>query len=85
VGADGRFSFSARQFGAKVVEELNDFTTAAYHAEWENVDDYAPDCPNAITTYNTNKGFLLLVIPIATRKYIISTYMKSDDAYRAKV
>ncbi len=80
VGADGRFSFAARQFGAKVVEEQNAFTTAAYHAEWENVDDYAPESPNAVTMYNTNKNFMLIVLPIAERKYIISTYLKSEDA-----
>ena len=80
VGADGRFSFAARQFGATVVEEKNEFTTAAYHAEWENVDDHGPECPRALTMYNTVKGLMLLVIPIAERKYIISTYMRSEDA-----
>lgn len=80
VGADGRFSFAARQFGAKVVEEQNGHTSASYHAEWENVDDYAPDCPDAVCLYNTNQGFAALVIPIAERKYIIGTYMKSADA-----
>ena len=80
VGADGRFSFAARQFGANVVEEKNEFTTAAYHAEWENVEDYADDCPRAVTLYNTVKGLLLIVLPIDERKYIISTYMRSQDA-----
>lgn len=80
VGADGRFSFSARQFGAKIVEEQNDYTSAVYHAEWENVDDYSSDYPNAITTYSTSKGFMILVIPIAAGKYHIGTAMKSEDA-----
>ncbi|MEQ8672533.1 MAG: NAD(P)/FAD-dependent oxidoreductase [Aggregatilineales bacterium] len=80
VGADGRFSFSARQFGAQVVEEQNEFTAASYHAEWENVDDYAPDAPNAVSLYNTNDNYLLVVIPIEARKYIICTYMRSEDA-----
>lgn len=80
VGADGRFSFSARQFGAKVVEEQNEFTTASYHAEWGNVDDYAPDMPSAVTMYDTTKGFSLLVIPVAERKYIICTYMRAEFA-----
>lgn len=80
VGADGRFSFSARQFGAKVVEEQNDYTTAVYHAEWENVDDYSADCPNAITTYRTGKGFMILVVPIAERKYHVGAVMRSADA-----
>jgi len=81
VGADGRFSFSARQFGAKVIEEQNQFTSAAYYADWENVDDYSPDYPNAITTYNAAQGFMLLVIPVAERKYAIATVMKSSDAH----
>lgn len=80
VGADGRFSFSARQFGAKVVEERNAHTSAVYHAEWEDVEDYAADCPNAITTYRTGKGFMILVIPIAERKYHIGAVLKSADA-----
>ncbi len=81
VGADGRFSFAARQLGAKIVEERNDHTTATYHAEWENVEDYSPQSPNAVSLYNTNQNFAVLVIPIATRKYIISTYMKSEAAH----
>ena len=80
VGADGRFSFSARQFGAQITEEKNEFTTASFHAEWENVDDYEADLPSSVTMYNTTDGLMLLVIPIAERKYIICTYMRSEDA-----
>lgn len=80
VGADGRFSFSARQFGAEVVEDCNDYTSAVYLAEWDNVDDYSTDCPNAISTYNSGKGILTLVIPIAERRYHIGIAMKSADA-----
>jgi 2-polyprenyl-6-methoxyphenol hydroxylase-like FAD-dependent oxidoreductase len=81
VGADGRFSFAAREFGAKVVEERNEFTGASYHAEWENVEPYGDDAPQAVTMYNTGKGFLLVIIPIAERKYIVCTYMRSQDAH----
>jgi len=81
IGADGRFSFSARQFGAKVIEEQNQFTSAAYYADWENVDDYSPDHPHAISTYTASQGFMLLVIPVAERKYAIATVMKSSDAH----
>jgi len=80
VGADGRFSFSARQFGAEAIEERNEFVTASYHAEWENVDDYAPGLPDAVAMYDTTKGFSLLVIPIAERKYIVCTYMRAEYA-----
>jgi flavin-dependent dehydrogenase len=79
VGADGRFSFAARQFGAKVIEEQNKFTTAVYTAEWENVDAYAADYPNAVTNYR-GSGFMILAIPIAERRYHIGTAMKSAAA-----
>lgn len=81
VGADGRFSPCARQFGAKTTEERNEYTTASYHAEWENVEDYAPNMPSVGTMYNTGKHFLVLSFPIAKRKYIIGTYMKASDAH----
>jgi 2-polyprenyl-6-methoxyphenol hydroxylase-like FAD-dependent oxidoreductase len=80
VGADGRYSFSARRFGAETVEEENDYITASYHAEWENVEDYAPDKRHSVTMYNTNEGFMLIAIPIAHRKYYIVTYMQSEQA-----
>jgi flavin-dependent dehydrogenase len=80
VGADGRFSFCARQFGAKVIEEQNQHTTAVYLAEWEGVAEYSADYPNTITSYRTGKGFMVLVIPIAQNKYHIGTIRKSADA-----
>lgn len=79
VGADGRFSVAARRFGATVVEEKNKFTSAVYHAEWDNVDDYSVDYPNAITTYRTDKGLMILVIPLAERRYHIGTYRRSGE------
>ena len=78
IGADGRFSFSARQFEAKVIEERNEHTSALYMAEWENVQPYSPQHMNAITSYNTGKGLMILVIPIAEGKYHIATFMRSD-------
>lgn len=80
VGADGRYSFSARKFGAETVEEQNEFITASYHAEWENVDESAPYQPNSITMYNTNQGLMMMTIPIAARKYYVVTYMRSEMA-----
>ena len=80
VGADGRFSFSARQFGASVIEEQNDHTSAVYIAEWENVADHSSDSPNAITSYYSGKGHMILVVPIARQKYHIGTVMKSAEA-----
>jgi 2-polyprenyl-6-methoxyphenol hydroxylase-like FAD-dependent oxidoreductase len=80
VGADGRFSTTAQHVGAKVVEEKNECTAAAYHAEWENVEPLSEEYPNTVTFYNTLNGFALIFIPINTRKYIISTYMQSGMA-----
>jgi flavin-dependent dehydrogenase len=79
VGADGRFSFSARQFGAKVVDEKNKFTSTVYHAEWDNVDAYSAEWPHSATNYRGN-GFMILMIPIAERKYHIGTATRSDHA-----
>lgn len=80
VGADGRYSFTARQFGADIIEERNQHTSAFYMSDWVNVDDYAPECVNAISTYNTGKGFMILLIPIAERRYHIASIMKSSES-----
>ncbi len=76
VGADGRFSFAAKQFEAAILEEHNDHITNSYHAEWENVADGA--APHSAAMYNTAKGLAVLMIPIDTRKYIVATYMRPD-------
>ncbi|HUM69099.1 MAG TPA: NAD(P)/FAD-dependent oxidoreductase, partial [Chloroflexota bacterium] len=41
VGADGRFSLAAKKFGSRPFAELNDFPSASFHAEWEDVADYS--------------------------------------------
>lgn len=78
VGADGRFSWTAREVGAQVVEEHNGQITSSYHAEWENVDPFSSDVPRSLSIYNTMAGFAVLFIPINTRKYIVGTYMQSS-------
>ncbi len=80
VGADGRFSFCARQFGAKVIEEKNQHTSASYVAEFANVDDYSPQYPHAVTTYNTGKGLMILMIPIGERAYHIGMATQTQKA-----
>jgi flavin-dependent dehydrogenase len=76
VGADGRFSFAAQQFEAATLEEHNEHLTSSYQAEWENVaDGIVPHCG---TMYNTAKGFMTIVLPIDTRKYIIGTYLRPE-------
>ncbi|MBK8137927.1 MAG: NAD(P)/FAD-dependent oxidoreductase [Chloroflexi bacterium] len=74
VGADGRFSFAAQQFEAATLEEHNQHITNSYHAEWENIGDGF--VPHSGTMYNTGKGWLVLMIPIDTRKYIVGTYAR---------
>lgn len=76
VGADGRFSFAAQKFEAATLEEHNQHMAISYHAEWENMADGL--APHSATMYNTAKGFLVLVIPIDTRKYIVATYMRPE-------
>ena len=76
VGADGRFSFAAQQFGAATIEEYNDHVTNSYHAEWEDVADGIK--PHSVTMYNTGKGFATLMISIDTRKYIVGIYLRPE-------
>lgn len=80
VGADGRFSMAARKFGSEPFEELNDYPSASYHAEWEGVADYAPDNPHPLMIYQLGDGYSLLCIPIARHKYIIGNYFRTEDA-----
>ena len=80
VGADGRFSWTAREVGAKVVEERNEYVGASYHAEWEDVEPISPDHPHALSFYNTVRGLLVIMIPIDTRKYIVANYLTMDKA-----
>jgi 2-polyprenyl-6-methoxyphenol hydroxylase-like FAD-dependent oxidoreductase len=80
VGADGRFSWTAREVGAKVVEERNEYIGSSYHAEWENVEPVSAEHPHALAFYNTVKGLLVLLIPIDTRKYIVANYLTMDKA-----
>lgn len=81
VGADGRFSWTAREVGAHVTEEHNQQICSSYHAEWENVDPYRADLPHTVTIYNTMQGFVVLFIPINTRKYIVGTYLRADQSH----
>jgi 2-polyprenyl-6-methoxyphenol hydroxylase-like FAD-dependent oxidoreductase len=80
VGADGRFSFAARKFGAEVTEERNEHVSASYHAEWENVEP-PPECKTALSVYNFANGFFVLTIPIDERKYIVGIYTRAEDAH----
>ena len=79
VGADGRFSPSAHKFGAAILEEWNDVPSASYHAEWENVGNYADNYPQALVIYQLEGGVSFLCIPIAERKYIIANYQRTAD------
>jgi len=79
VGADGRFSLAAQKFGAKPFEELNDFPSASYHAEWEGVAHYSERHPHPLVIYQLGKGYSFLCIPIDKQKYIIANYMRTSD------
>ena len=79
VGADGRFSLAANKFGAKPFEELNNFPSASYHAEWEGVAHYSDTYPHPLVIYQLGKGYSFLCIPIDKHKYIIANYMRTSD------
>jgi flavin-dependent dehydrogenase len=82
VGADGRFSTAAHKFGARVVEEQNEFTTGGYEAQWENVLPYADGISSEVCFYNTARGFAVIFIPVAQERYYVAAYMRSQDAQR---
>lgn len=79
VGADGRFSLMAQKVGAEPFEEMNEFPSASYHAEWEEVGDYSESIPNPIVVYQLGGGYSLLTIPVAKGRYIIANYLRTRD------
>lgn len=79
VGADGRFSSAAQKFGSKPFEELNDYPSASYHAEWEGVGNYSTTYPNPLVIYQLGAGYSLLCIPIGPGRYIIANYLRTSD------
>ncbi|HET9906760.1 MAG TPA: FAD-dependent monooxygenase, partial [Anaerolineales bacterium] len=79
VGADGRFSLAANKFGSKPFEELNDYPSASYHAEWQGVAPYSDTYPHPMIIYQLGKGYSFLCIPIDKGKYIIANYMRTSD------
>lgn len=81
VGADGRFSLAAQKIGAKPFEELNDYPSASYHAEWEHVANYSDTYPHPVVVYQIGNGQSVLSIPIDQHKYIIANYLRTGDTY----
>jgi flavin-dependent dehydrogenase len=73
-------SWLAREVGAKVVEERNQYVGTTYHAEWEDVEPLSAEHPHALAVYNTVKGLLVIPIPIDTRKYIVAMYLTKERA-----
>lgn len=82
VGADGRFSMAARKFGAKIVEERNQFTTAGYEAQWEGVLPYEEGLSMEACLYTTAKGLLAVFMPVDHGRYHVAAYMRSQDLQR---
>lgn len=79
VGADGRFSQAARKFGSRPFEELNDYPSASFHAEWENVGRYSETMPYPAALFQIGNGYSLLCIPLGNGKYIIANYLRTAD------
>jgi flavin-dependent dehydrogenase len=82
VGADGRFSNSARKFGAKVVEERDEFTNGGYEAQWEGVLPFAEGMSAEACLYNTAHGFIIIFMPVAHGRYYVGCYYRSQDVKR---
>lgn len=81
VGADGRFSAVAHKVGSQPFEELNDYPSASYHAEWEDVAPYSDQYPHSVVVYQIGNGYSLLCIPVGDRKYIIANYLRTGDTH----
>ncbi len=79
VGADGRYSLAAKKFGSRPFAELNDFPSASFHAEWEDVANYSETCPHPVVVFQLGNGYSLLCIPIDKHKYIIANYLRTAD------
>ncbi|MFN8373382.1 MAG: NAD(P)/FAD-dependent oxidoreductase [Anaerolineae bacterium] len=82
VGADGRYSMTARKVGAQVVEERNEFTNGGYEAQWEGVLPYEPGMSSEVCMYNTARGFAVIFVPIAHGRYYVAAFMRSQDVKR---
>jgi flavin-dependent dehydrogenase len=82
VGADGRYSMTARKIGAKVVEERNELTNGGYEAQWEGVLPYQEGMSTEICMYNTARGFAVIFVPVANGRYYVAAYMRSQDMTR---
>jgi flavin-dependent dehydrogenase len=79
VGADGRFSWLAREVGAKVLEERNQYVGRPTTPSGRMSSRF-PEHPHALAVYNTVKGLLVILIPIDTRKYIVAMYLTRERA-----
>jgi 2-polyprenyl-6-methoxyphenol hydroxylase-like FAD-dependent oxidoreductase len=79
VGADGRFSGVAHKVGSQPFEELNQYPSASYHAEWENVAPHSEQYPHSVVVYQIGNGYSLLCIPVGDGKYIIANYLRTGD------
>jgi 2-polyprenyl-6-methoxyphenol hydroxylase-like FAD-dependent oxidoreductase len=78
VGADGRYSLAAHKFGSKPFEEMNEFPSASYHAEWHNVGPYSESIPNPVVMNQLGGGYSVLSIPIGPGQYIIANYLRTN-------
>ena len=78
VGADGRFSMAAQKFGATILEEMNEYPSSTYHAEWHGVARHSETYPRAFTIFQLEDHYTLLCIPIDTDKYIIANNLRPD-------
>ena len=85
VGADGRFSVTAHKFGAKMVEERNEFTTGGYETQWEGVLPYAEGMSSEAGMYSNSQGYMAVFVPVAQGRYYVAAYMRSQFVQRGKM
>lgn len=78
VGADGRFSMAAQKFGAQTFEEMNDFPSSTYHAEWQGVAAHSEAYAQPFIIFQLEDNYSFLCIPVDAQKYIIASNLRPD-------
>ncbi|MDP2317102.1 MAG: NAD(P)/FAD-dependent oxidoreductase [Pseudomonadota bacterium] len=78
VGADGRFSFVAREAGAKVVEEAAEKVSTVYFTEWEGLAPLAPGMAPLLHIYTTGRGLNVLMFPLPGNRTTLCLHQRAD-------
>jgi 2-polyprenyl-6-methoxyphenol hydroxylase-like FAD-dependent oxidoreductase len=77
IGADGRFSFVARQVGSDVVEESAEKVSTVYFADWSGLAPLVPG-RDLVQVHTTGRGLNVLFFPLAAGRTTICIHERAD-------